>query len=104
MVQEPNKKEYSLEDIGTRFEHLNDHFEALEVCIDVLSKRIFTDSDRQRLMKITMASEVLRDTIDSYMGQNKDTNEYALYKVLNGIPKDPAQVEGGRGTPLKKLQ
>ena len=101
MTLEPEKKEASLQDIGTRYEHLNDHYEALEICVDVLSKRLFTDKDKQKLHKLTIAAEVMRDTIDSYMGHNRETSEYTLYKVLNGIPKDPAQVEGGRGTPLK---
>jgi hypothetical protein len=102
MPLEPNQKqEPQLTDYGTRYEHLQDHYEALEACVEVLKSRgLYSIDDKQRLSKLTIAAEVMRNTIDSYAGMNSTESEYALYKVLNSIPEHPENIEGGRGTPL----
>ena len=101
MNQEREQKpEPQLTDIGTRYQHLQDHYEALEACIEVLKSRgMYSIDDKQRLIKLTVAAEVMRSTIDSYAGLNDSTGEYALYRTINSIGK-PETIEGGRGTPL----
>lgn len=96
--QEPLKPELS--DWGTRYEHLQDHLESLEACVEALKGRIYSADDKARLIKISAAADVMRATIDSYADINDTVSEYKLYRMLNGIPKDPAEIEGGRGTPL----
>ncbi len=94
------QKEPELTDIGTRYEHLQEHLDALEACVEALKSRAHGPETRQRLMKLTIAAEVMRATIDSYAGVNANANEYALYRLLNSIPEHPENIEGGRGTPL----
>jgi hypothetical protein len=96
-----SKKEISLSDVGTRYEHLQEHCDSLEACVAVLkAKGIYSQNDKERLAKLTAAFEVTRATLDAFTGINESTTEYSLYRLLNSIPKDPEAVEGGRGTPL----
>jgi hypothetical protein len=102
MEQEQKAPEQTLEDIGTRYQHLLDHCEALEACVEVLRSRgVYTPADKERLVKISIAAEVARATVDTYTGIKAPTAEYALYRMLKNIPKNPESIVGGRGTPLK---
>jgi uncharacterized protein YyaL (SSP411 family) len=98
---EPSKIE-TMDDIGTRLEHLTAHAEALEACAEILKARSqYSPSDKERYLKIAIAAEVTRATVDTVTGvNNKQELEFKLYKILKDIPKDPSQIEGGRGTPL----
>ena len=99
-IQEPKPKQ-QLSDIGTRLEHLTDHCESLEAVLEVLKTRgIRGPADNERLTKISIAAEVMRLTLDTYLGVTDKSNEYKVYQLLKDIPKDPSQIEGGRGTPL----
>ena len=95
------EQEPSLSDIGTRLEHLRDYRDSLEVCIDILKERgLNSPTDKQRLVKFSIAEKVLRVTIDAYMGYKDARTEYVLNKMVDEIPVDPTKIEGGRGTPL----
>lgn len=98
--QEPKPKEYLLSDVGTRYEHLQDHLDSLNACVDVLKDRVHSATDKARLIKLAAAADVMRATIDAYADIGGTVNEYKLYRLLNTIPKDLAAIEGGRGTPL----
>lgn len=101
-TQEPEKKEPSLDDIGTRFEHLSDYADALEACADILEKKgLKNQNDQQRYIKFRVAYEVIRTTIDSFSGYSDSRVEYQLYKMLHSIPSEANKIEGGRGTELK---
>jgi len=94
------KKQHSLEDVGTRYEHLQDHYEGLVAAAESLKKRANTPEAKATLIKITQAAEVMKATIDSYAGLTDTTFEYKMYRLLKSIPKDPNAIEGGRGTAL----
>jgi hypothetical protein len=98
----PSKIE-TMDDIGTRLEHLTAHAEALEACAEILKARSqYSPADNERYLKIAIAAEVTRATVDTVTGVNdKSKLEFALYKMLKDIPKDATSIDGGRGTPLK---
>ena len=98
--QKPSK-EPSLEDVGTRYEHLRAHYESLTACVESLEARGVPISD-PRLYKLAFAAEVVELTIDAYAGYQNQNTEYSLYKLINSIPEKGDLVEGGRGTPLCK--
>jgi hypothetical protein len=94
-------KELTLEDVGTRYQHLNDHYEFLEAVIsDLLARPNAGPQEKQVAIKLRNAADIVKSTIDSYAGLNDSKAEFGLYRLINGIPKDPNTVEGGRGTPL----
>jgi hypothetical protein len=99
---QPLKKIELFDDIGTRIEHLAAHADALEACAELLKARSqYSPSDKERYLKVSIAAEVTRATVDSYTGVNdKNKLEYDTYRLLKDIPKDPCSIEGGRGTPL----
>lgn len=93
----------SLNDIGTRYDHLRDYAEALDACAKRLEDRgVKTPSDQGKLLKFQIASEVIKSTLDAQSGYNGSSTEYSLYKLLNGIPDKGDQVQGGRGTELSR--
>jgi hypothetical protein len=99
-IREP-KPEPKLEDIGTREEHLRDYLESLDACFQIMRKRgVYSKDDKERLIKFYTAAEVLKATLDSMYGLTDRDLEYSVYRVVNSVPKDPASIEGGRGTPL----
>jgi hypothetical protein len=94
-------KEPSLEDVGTRFEHLQDHFDSLAAVIDVMKRRQYLSAnDKQKIVHLQIAADVMRATIDSYAGWTDSRTEYALYRIINGVSVKPEEIQGGRGTPL----
>lgn len=96
-----NKPEPTLNDIGTRFEHLQDHYEALIACIEIMEQRKYiSKADTERITKMKMAAEVVRGVIDAYSGYSESNVQYKLYHLLSNIPVNPEHIEGGRGTPL----
>lgn len=98
---EPSKAlEPTLNDIGTRYEHLKDHLDGLLTAVERLKTNSYTQADKDRLIKLSVAAEVLQSTIDAFAGFNDPRAEYYLYRVCNDIPKKPEEIEGGRGTPL----
>ena len=99
-MEPPRALEPTLNDIGTRYEHLKDHLYGLTVSIDILKGRYQTLATKERLNKLVFAAEVLQLTIDSFAGFNDQKVEYYLYKTLNSIPKNPEEIVGGRETPL----
>jgi hypothetical protein len=102
METQETPKPQLLSDVGTRGQHLLDHCESLEAVVEILKKRgAFSPADKERLIKLTVAAEVLKLTLDTYVGVNDKGNEFKLYQLLKDIPKDAASIEGGRGTPLK---
>ncbi len=97
-------KEPQMTDIGTRLDHLTEFADSLFACIEYMKKRgIYTPIDLQRYAKLVVAEEVLRGTVNAYLGLSDPSAEYKIYQLLNPL-KDikPEQIEGGRGTPLKE--
>lgn len=91
----------SLTDNGTRYQHLAEYRDSLEVCMKILQDRgLRTLEDRQRFAKFTTALEVITTTLDSYAGLRNTGSDFYLYRLVESVPKDPTQIEGGRGTPL----
>ncbi len=103
MDQQP--KEPQMTDIGTRLDHLTDFADSLLECAEYMKKRgIFTPIDLQRYAKLVVTEEVLRGTVNSYLGLSDPSLEYKIYQLLNPLTSvKPEQIEGGRGTPLKEL-
>jgi hypothetical protein len=99
-VDNQQKREPQPDDYGTRQDHFQEHLDSLNVCIEALKERSYSQEQKTALIKLTIAAEVMQATIDAFSGLNKDTSEYALYRLLHGIPKNPEEIIGGRGTPL----
>ena len=92
--------EPTLNDVGTRYDHLKEHLDGLVTAIEALKLRARSRENNERLLKLTLAAEVLQGTLDAYSGLNDPRGEFYLYRLFNGIPKNPEEIEGGRGTPL----
>ena len=99
--QLPAPKEPSLDDVGTRYDHLREHYEALmEVCGSLLRRPALSVEDKQRLVKLTMASEVVKGTLDAWMGLSTTNVDYMMYRMLKTVPKNADDIPSERGTPL----
>ena len=99
--QEP--KEPSLDDVGTRYQHLKDLQTVMEAVMDRVKERpVLTPEQAQKLMEFAVATQVIKSVIDSMSGINGYMEEYKLYQLLNKIPDNPEEIQGGRGTPLKR--
>lgn len=97
-IQEPPS---NLNDIGTRYQHLNDYRDSLEFAVKMLQDRgLHSLSDKQRFMKFTAAHEAVSITIDAFAGLKEKGADYYMYKLLNSVPKDAETVPSERGTPL----
>ncbi len=100
-MTESKPKEPTLNDIGTRYTHLNDHYEALEAIItSMLTRPHLGPAEKGVLIKLRNAADVIKSTIDSYAGLGSSSAEFALYRLVNSVPDKPELIEGGRGTPL----
>ena len=98
--QEP-QKEPTLNDVGTRYTHLSEHCDSLEFVRDrLLAKTNLTFVEKQWLVRLTIAAEVTRKTIDSFAGFNSSNLDYQLYRLLNTVPKNAKDLPSERGTPL----
>ena len=104
MEQTPQPpKEPSLEDIGTRYKHLTDHYEAIEAVLTALLARPNPGAkEKEVALKLQHAADITKTTIDTFAGLHNQSVEFQLYRLVNSVPKDPETVEGGRGTPLCK--
>jgi hypothetical protein len=97
----PKFNEPTLQDIGTRYQHLLEHYEALEAVVDILkSKDYLSQIEKVKLIKLSTAAEVTRATIDAYAGFNDSPGQYSLYHLIENLPLRGEVIEGGRGTPL----
>jgi hypothetical protein len=91
----------SLEDVGTRYDHLMDLKGAIELVIErIKEKNVISPVDTQKLFEFTVMARGIQTVLDSMSGLNGYIVEYQLYKMLNNIPTDPTKIEGERGTPL----
>ena len=104
MTDQSEQKAPSLNDVGTRHQHLQDHLEALECVRDRMMERgqgRLSYLEKQKLLEIAIAANVLQKTIDAFLGIGTDTStEYQLYKLLNSVPKKADDIPNERGTPL----
>jgi hypothetical protein len=95
------QKEPQLNDVGTRYEHLCDYRDSLELCIQILSKRgLYLPTDKQNFIELTAALKVVSRTIDAHSGIFDEQAQYQLYRQVDSIPKDPESILPTRGTPL----
>ena len=97
----PNPAEPTLNDIGTRYEHLKEHYEALEAVANRLQARnALSVEDKQRLIKLTIAAEVTKQTLDAFLGLSGANLEYMMYRIVKSVPKNADDIPSERGTPL----
>lgn len=90
-----------LNDVGTRYSHLVEYRDSIEVCIKILEDRgLHALVDKERHRKFTTALEVISTTIDSFAGLKNQSSDYYLYRLIDTIPKEADKITGGRGTPL----
>jgi hypothetical protein len=100
-MAEQESKPLSLNDIGTRYEHLMDLKGAIDSVIQILKdKKHLNPDDMQKLLEFQIMAQGIQLTIDSIARYTNYMEEYKLYKTIDSIPSDPAVIEGGRGTPL----
>lgn len=93
--------EPSMNDVGTRYEHLKDFLDSLYACIGRMEERgVKTNSDQGKMLKLQIAADVMKSTLDAQVGYNASNTEYQLYKMIDSIPAKAESIEGGRGTPL----
>lgn len=99
---QPEPKTPTLDDVGTRYEHLQDHLEGLEAARDRLLSRggNLSLDEKQRLVAITIAADVTRKTVEAFMGLNNTNVDYQLYRILSSVPAKADDIPGERGTPL----
>ena len=91
-----------LTDVGTRYEHLRDLSDSWEICIDIIkNKDMLSKDNKERMVKMLVAFEVLNLTIDSYADYKDIDVQYSLGRSVRSIPK-AEEIKGGRGTPLCK--
>lgn len=102
-MQNPEKPKIpTLNDIGTRFDHLMELKDAFEICIEIIKKKQYIDNiDAQKLIEFSICAKGIQVTIDSLSGYHSNETDFVLYKLINSVPKDPSMVDGDSGTPLK---
>ena len=96
---EPNSPK--LEDVGTRYQHLMDYKEALDTCVLIMKEHAVSLAEKQKMAKFMIAAEVFQTHLNAISDYYDYMSEYNLLRSVDSIPRDPAQIPGGRGTPLK---
>ena len=98
---QPNQpKQPNLMDVGTRYQHLTDLKESIDECIVIMKEHSVSLAEKQKLGKFMIAAEVIAAHINAIADYFDYQSEYKLYQAIDSIPGDPAQIPGGRGTPL----
>ena len=91
--------EAKLTDVGTRFRHWSDLLEAWESGLEITKRHSTqTDHDKERVTQLETGIELLRKQIE--VCGRFDAMRWKYFDQVGVIPKDPAKIEGGRGTPL----
>jgi hypothetical protein len=93
-VRQPEPK---MDDIGSRYQHLLDYRDSIELCMELVKQR----GNPLSLAKFAVALEVLNTTIDAFSGYGDTKTEYSLYRLLNSIPSTKEGLTAIGGTPLE---
>ena len=96
ITEEEKKSEPTIYDVGTRYQHLVDYKDSLEVCRDIVRSR----GDLKAAAKFATALEVVGVTVDSFSGYRATNAEYTLYKLLNSVPRSKDALRAIGGEPL----
>ena len=96
-----------MNDVGTRYEHLREFISDLEDALVTMSDRIekakyVPTDDTNKLRNLTITYQVISRYFNSLSGVNETEQEYKLSCLVDKIPDNPDEIEGGRGTPLCK--
>jgi hypothetical protein len=87
----------NLTDTGTRYKHLTELLDLWQVALDIAKR--YDGNDKTRYTKLESAIELLQKHIDN-LGQY-DQGAWNIRDEIERVSKDPAKIQGGRGTPLK---
>ena len=93
-------KESTAEDVGTRYQHLLDYRDSLEMCIELLKERSAnTLVKQQRIGKLMISLEIINATLDAYSGYKNNGTEFNLYKLINSVPNTKEDLKAIGGIP-----
>lgn len=96
---------FGLKDTGTRWQHYVELLELWEQALAILEGYHYkTDDDTDRIVRLREGISLLRKQIDVMSGYHAGQYADAVYPLklqIDRIPKDPAMIEGGRGTERK---
>jgi hypothetical protein len=100
-AQEVFKRNFSLQDVGTRYEHLYDLLELYECAYEILmGKPVRSQEESAQVYELKYAIKLLRKVLESVA--DMDRKMFDLRRTILSLPKNPLMIEGGRGTPLNR--
>lgn len=92
----------SLEDVGTRYQHLSDILESWELGLDVLEHQTSSETNQTRIQQLKAGISLLRTQMDQMAGFSSKV--WDLREEINRIPKNsppepkkPDENEGSEG-------
>lgn len=96
-MEQPEVRMKTLDDVGTRYQHLKDLADSWEATIAIITERkpVNTPEQRQKLAKICIAYEILNITIDSFAEYHDPDKQYTLYRTIESVPMLPVELTGG---------
>ena len=97
LPEEPKRPEPTMHDMGTRYQHLLDYKDSMEICLEITKKR----GNGQAAAKFATALEVINTTLDAYSGYRETSTEFTLYRLLNSVPKSKDALREIGGIPLE---
>lgn len=93
----------NLKDVGTRYEHYRELLGLWEDVQQLIEERPreYPLSNRANKVakRVRIAIDLLRKHLDNMSSYEDKT--LALWRTVNNIPRDPEEIVGGRGTPLR---
>lgn len=92
--------EISMDDVGTRLDHITHLRDNWQGALDSLTKRhdsFKTVSERELIIKLQHAIELIEHHMTA------DFTPWTYGREINGLPP-VKMIEGGRGTPLKNIR
>jgi hypothetical protein len=89
-MEKKEVKQIQLTDVGTRYTHIRDLLDTLEISLEVLQEvsktRRFTPEEHEKFVKMLITYEIINIILNSMSKVKDDMTEYKLFKMVDGIP------------------
>ena len=90
MEKKQEVKQIHLTDVGTRYTHIRDLLETLEISLGVLEEvsktRRFTPEEHEKFVKMLVTYEIVNVILNNMSKVKDDMTEYKLFKMVDSIP------------------
>jgi hypothetical protein len=89
-MEKKEVKQIQLTDVGTRYTHIRDLLDTLEISLEVLQEvsktRRFTPEEHEKFVKMLITYEIINIILNSMSKVKDDMTEYKLFKMVDSIP------------------